>query len=253
MNRIDCMIRESFIFLERVGQKSEQKMWSSGITDWDSFLDCNDVPCVSSKVKHYFDRQLIEAKKHIKQDNANYFSDILPNGEMYRLYDKFKDDCVYLDIETTGYYGDITVLGLYGGGETFIMVRGKSLQKEAFERIMSKFKMVVTFNGSSFDLPIVEKYFGSKINMPHIDMRHVCSKVGLKGGLKNIEKELGITRVEEVQGVTGADAVQLWRAYRSTGNEKYLDLLVKYNEEDIINLKPLAEMVIPRVWESIRF
>jgi uncharacterized protein len=246
------MIKHSFIFLDRIGQRSEQRLWTSGISDWEKFLSSETVPCISKKAKHFFNRKLIEAKEHIKNDNAEFFSDILPNSETYRLYNHFKDDCVYLDIETTGYYGDITVLGLYGGGKTYTLVRGKSLNKDSFSKIMSEFKMVVTFNGSSFDLPIVEKYFGTKINMPHIDMRHVCSKVGLRGGLKCIEKELGINRLEEVEGVTGADAVYLWRAYRSTGNEKYLDLLVKYNEEDIINLKPLAEMVIPRVWESVR-
>jgi len=48
------------------------------------------------------------------------------------------------------------------------------------------------------------------------------------------------------------EAVYLWHQFKSTGNKKYLDLLVKYNEEDIVNLKPLAEYAIPELWNKIR-
>ena len=59
-----------------------------------------------------------------------------------------------------------------------------------------------------------------------------------------IEQKLGIKRLDQVKSMRGGDAINLWHKYSSTGNSDYLEQLVKYNEEDIINLKPLAELVV---------
>ena len=80
----------------------------------------------------------------------------------------------------------------------------------------------------------------------------MCSKIGLTGGLKAIEKKLKISRAKEVQDIAGNDAVYLWQQFKATGNKKYLNLLVQYNEEDIVNLEPLAKKVIPDLWNAIR-
>ena len=181
-----------------------------------------------------------------------FFAEKFPFSQQWRLWNQFRDDAVFLDIETSGYYGDITVIGLYDGRETKTMVRGFNLNKEVFEKEMSKYKMVVTFNGASFDLPVINRYFRTKFNMPHIDLRFACSKVGLNGGLKAIERKIGIKRADEVSTIMGSDAVYLWNMWKTTGNRKHLDLLVQYNEEDIVNLKPLAEKVIPDLWKRTR-
>lgn len=245
------MLENSFIFLPRLGPKKEQQIWQQGITQWNEFLE-SDVKGLSPLSKSYFDRQLLKAKHAIKNSDARHFSGGLPSGDMWRMYSHFRDSCAFLDIETSYHYGSITVIGIYDGFDTKMMIRGFNLDRDLFLKEISKYKVILTFNGSSFDLPIIQKYFGIKIDIPHIDLRHVCRKVGLVGGLKRIEKELGIVRDKDVQGVSGSDAVYLWNMFKSTKNRKYLDLLIKYNEEDIINLRQVADVSINRLWENIR-
>ncbi|MBS3128824.1 ribonuclease H-like domain-containing protein [Candidatus Woesearchaeota archaeon] len=247
------MIRESFIFLEGVGSLREKKLWQQGINHWDHFLE-QPVQGIAqkTKVKHAF--QIKQAERALQDYDFSFFHTTLPKNQHWRLFQQIKDNVVYLDIETSGYYGDITVLGMYDGQQTMTMVKGKNMDKELFNKTLQNYDGIATFNGSSFDLPIITRYFGTNFNNHvHIDLRHVCSKIGLRGGLKNIEKEIGLKRAEEVAGVTGEDAVYLWQQYQATGNAKYLQLLVQYNEEDIVNLEPLAKKVIPQVWKAIHF
>ena len=246
------MIENSFIFLEKIGEKTEKNLWNNNIHSWHDFLNNKTILGVSRARKIIYDLHLTKALKNLKVNNADYFTHSFPRQHHWRLFDKFKDEAVYLDIETSGYYGDITVIGLYDGFETNMFVRGFNLDKHALQKTLDRYKMIITFNGASFDLPVIKKYFNLNIPHLHIDLRHVCSQIGLTGGLKKIEKTLNISRAKEVEDVSGMEAVYLWQQFKATGNKKYLDLLVKYNEEDIVNLKPLAEYAIPELWNKIR-
>jgi len=243
------MIQNSFIFLDKIGAEREKRIWQQGIKDWNDFAG-RDIDGISGFRKKYYERQLSIAKNRLAESDEKFFSKVMPHAEQWRLYDEFKEDAVFLDIETSGYYGYITVIGLYNGNDTMMFVRNKNLDKELLQKVLNKFKLVVTFNGSSFDLPIIQKYMGVEFNMPHIDLRHVCAKIGLTGGLKHIEKVLGIKRPEEVENMQGADAVYLWQNYMATQESRYLEKLIKYNEEDIINLKPLAEHAVQKLWKN---
>jgi uncharacterized protein YprB with RNaseH-like and TPR domain len=238
------MIRNSFIFLDRVGANKEKMWWQSGLVDWNAFLDAKDVPGISKLRKGYYDRQLEEARAHLAGYNSSYFSDKLPRSEAWRLYDHFRDDCLFLDIETTGYYGDITVIGMYDGKEVMTLVKNRSLDKDNLKKILSNYKLLVTFNGLSFDVPAINRCFNNIVpDIPHLDLRFPLRRLGYTGGLKKIESELGVKRSEATQGLDGLDAVRLWHDYIRKGDQDALDLLVDYNTEDIINLEPLAEFV----------
>ncbi len=246
------MLRESFIFLDRVSQRGEQKIWNQGINHWQEFLSAPKIQGMNKTIKERHDSKINEVKKHLLNDEHTVLAKLIPKKEHWRLYNEFKDECCFLDIETSGYYGDVTVLGISNGFDTQTFVRGVTLDKTLVQRELNKYKMIVTFNGSSFDLPVLNRYFNFDFPQIHVDLRWVSKRIDLVGGLKNIERELNIRRAEEVKDVTGEDAVMLWRAWKQTRDKKYLDLLVQYNEEDILNLKPLAEKVIPRVWEKTR-
>ncbi|MBI4918994.1 ribonuclease H-like domain-containing protein [archaeon] len=246
------MLRESFIFLDRVSKRGEQKIWNQGINHWQDFLEAKKVDGISKNLKPLHDSKLNELRAQVIKENHEEIARLMPRNEHWRLYNEFKDECCFLDIETSGYYGDVTVLGISNGFDTQTFVRGVTLDKTLVQQELSKYKMIVTFNGSSFDLPVLNRYFNFDFPQIHVDLRWACKRINLTGGLKNIEKELNIGRAEEVKDVTGEDAVRLWRAWKQTKDKKYLDLLVQYNEEDILNLKPLAEKVIPKVWEKTR-
>ncbi len=252
--QVMTMIRESFIFLDKIGPKLEQQFWSAGINNWEQFSGARDVKGISPMRKAYYDRQISQAESALADYDAEFFTNILSPCNAWRLYDFFKDDAVFLDIETSGYYGDITVIGLYDGRETMTMVKGFNLDREILRKTLERYNLVITFNGSSFDLPVIERYFqGVLPSVPHIDLRHVCAKIGLVGGLKAIEQKMGIIRQESVQGISGEDAVYLWQKWKTTGNRECLQTLVEYNEEDIINLKPIAEKAVKELWSQIRF
>ena len=246
------MLTSTFLHLPRAGPQFEHSMWNQGIDTWWNFIDATRISGVSSRRKIWYDLALRKATSALDVGDADYFSTILPGHATWRLWPHFKDEAAFLDIETTGYYGDVTVVGLFGehGVETF--VRGRNLDKEALAKALSKYKILITFNGSSFDLPVLSRFFNMRFIQPHIDLRGVCNLIDLRGGLKKIEQAIGLKRPEEVKGMDGYQAVILWDQYRRTGDERFLELLVEYNTQDIVNLKPLAEYAIPQVWKAVR-
>ena len=249
------MIRNSFIFLERVGEKIEQNIWNDGIHDWDSFLKKENIKGLSKSRKLYYDRKIIDARRALFNSDSSYFLNVMPQAETWRLYNFFREDAVFLDIETTGLSkldDDITVFGLYDGLNTKTMIKGINMDYHGLKKELSKYKLIVTFNGASFDIPFIEKrYPGLLPKVPNFDVRSITGRLGLTGGLKNIEKELNLARKEIIKDFHGGDAVTLWRMYRATGNEDYLNLLVEYNEYDIVNLKKVAETCIKKMKDSL--
>lgn len=248
------MIQNSFIFLDQIDAGRERMIWKQGITTWEEFLSKKTIAGLSPMRKGHHDRQLAKAAMALDQGDARFFKNILDDQHAWRLYPRFCGNACFLDIETTGKHNDITVVGLYNGEETATFVKGFNLDKHLLQKAMEPFDLVVTFNGSSFDLPTITRYFGGVLPpVPHIDLRHVCTKIGLHGGLKKIEERLGIQRDDTIRGMDGYDAVKWWQAWIATGNKKHLEKLIQYNTEDIVNLKPIAEQVVPELWKTIRF
>ena len=99
--------------------------------------------------------------------------------------------------------------------------------------------MLVTFNGSQFDLPVLQAFFGGRpFRQTHIDLRFVLARLGFKGGLKKIEPRFGLNRPPDLAGLDGYDAVLLWERVRR-GDRVARDLLLRYNQEDVVNLESL--------------
>ena len=174
---------------------------------------------------------------------------------MWRLYDFFMEEVIFLDIETTGLNktnSDVTDIGLYDGINTKIMIKGINLDFSILKKELQKYKLIVTFNGASFDIPFIEKLSPNSIpKIPHFDVKSITQRLNLSGGLKNIEKTLGIKRSKIVDKFYGGDALTLWKMYKATGDEYYLNLLIEYNEYDIINLKIVAERCVKMMKEKI--
>ncbi len=234
------MLEHTFIHIQGIGAKTEQRLWEQGIHSWSDFLASANP--VFSLGRDQFIRQELENSIAHQQD-VGFFSERLTTGEMWRVFDTFKSKVVYLDIETTGGYqgvDDITVIGIYDGHSVQSFVNGRNL--EDFEIAVSSYDLVVTFNGASFDLPFIRRWFpGISLPPGHIDLRFLLKKLGYTGGLKKIEKDLGIDRDKEIHGVDGLEAVWLWQAWQQ-GDEKALETLIQYNRADIVNLAPLMEM-----------
>ena len=159
----------------------------------------------------------------------------------------------YLDIETTGLswlYADITVIGIYlinGVDSRLVQLVGKDVNIDNLFEAVNGVSTIYTYNGSRFDLPFIHGSLG--INLAdifhHHDLMYDCWRCNLKGGFKAVEQQLGIPR--QLHSITGWDAVMLWQRYQYYSDEKALATLLKYNEEDVMNLKVLREKLSPFV------
>jgi uncharacterized protein YprB with RNaseH-like and TPR domain len=158
------------------------------------------------------------------------------------LYSEFADRALFLDIETTGLsadHDDVTVIGALGNGELALFLKGINL--EQFPAYIAQFPLLVSFNGTQFDVPFLRTHFPqARLDQSHIDLRFVLASLGYKGGLKAVEKQLGLHRDPAIQGVDGFEAVRLWHRYQR-GERKALETLILYNLTDVANLVELAE------------
>ncbi len=153
-------------------------------------------------------------------------------------------DKLYLDIETTGLSkkrNEVTVVGVYDGEKVYQLVQGKTLTQSDLDALLKDADCLVTYNGKRFDLPFLEYNYGLEFHGEHKDLMYLGWDVGLKGGLKKIESEIGITRDSGVCG--GREAVVLWNRYRRYDCNESLSKLLRYNREDVINLVEVEKAV----------
>jgi len=144
----------------------------------------------------------------------------------------------YLDIETS-WQKTITIIGIYRPGEGTTQLIAPEITRENLLQALAGADRLFTYNGSAFDLPVIRRWLGIDLtgHVPHRDLMYDCRKRKLKGGLKGVERTLGIHR--DTEGVDGLQAMRLWAAYQ-TGDREALELLLRYNKEDCVNLELVA-------------
>lgn len=155
----------------------------------------------------------------------------------------------YVDIETTGlspWGSDITVIGFYictGMESRSVQLVGADITRVDVLNTLEGVDTLYTYNGHRFDLPFIDHHLGINLEdmYEHCDLMFRCWQRKLYGGLKGVEKQLGIQR--ELPDVNGRMAIVLWNRYLHSGDLEALDTLLKYNLEDVVNLKTLKEML----------
>ena len=246
------MIQSSFCFLPGVASATERRLWRQGLLSWADFLSSPSIDRMSAARKALYDAQVAEAMEQYAGDDARYFGVVLPQREHWRLYEWLRPRAVYLDIETDT-FGQITVVGLYGDGRMTSFVRGESLNVRRLAEALRQYDLLVTFCGTTFDLPVLlSQYPDLPLDQPHMDVCLVGRRLGYRGGLKAVERQLGIDRGKELEGMNGADAVRCWNRWRHARDEKAKAQLLRYNEADCVNLEPLAEAFYRLMVQSTR-
>jgi uncharacterized protein YprB with RNaseH-like and TPR domain len=144
----------------------------------------------------------------------------------------------FLDIETS-WQRTITIIGIYKSGEGTTQLVAPEINRRALLDLLAGVDRIFTYNGTGFDLPLIERRLGVNLlhYVPHQDLMYDCWKHKLKGGLKAVERTLGIHR--DTDGVDGLQAMKLWAAYEA-GDRDALELLRRYNREDCENLEIIA-------------
>ena len=244
------MITHTFQLLPSVGAKKERAIWETGVRSWDDFLSADAVGTMKKEAKERGDVLLTQASELLDDGDSRSLADMLPKGEVWRMYRRFARDAVYLDIETDGLSRDslVTVVTVHGRGDTVTLTEGIDLCPESLSQAIDGASMIVTFNGSCFDVPVLRNSFPEvDLDLPQFDLRFASRKVGYRGGLKPLEIELGITRSEDIEGVDGADAVRLWKLWERHGDRDALDILTEYNRADTVNLETIADIIYERL------
>lgn len=250
------MLESTFIFLNGIGESTEQRLWGHGIDTWSAFLGHPSIPYISPARKILYDQDLEQAVQNLSARNAKFFARLLKARDHWRLFKTFRSRTGFLDIETTGdppETGEITLVGIYSNGIMTTLIQGESLSERRLNQELSKYDLLVTFFGSGFDLPYIRYKFPNVVlDHPHFDLCFAARRLGYKGGLKHIEIEFGLPRPMHVAGLTGWDAVLLWRAWRA-GDSQAGAKLLQYNEADAKNLEPLAELLYDELFQDYGF
>ncbi len=245
------MLQHTFIHIPGIGKQTELELWKGGIHNWDDAdLFEKRFGLVGARLQHKLDEYIPASRDAIRRKDAAFFERLSAMGEAWRVFPEFADQCVYLDIETTGLstvFDRITVVGLYDGRKYKVFVEGENLQD--LPGHLSQHSVVVTFNGATFDLRLLKLAFPQMTLPPiHIDLRWVTHRLGLKGRLKAVEQEFGLKRAVEVEDISGYDATILWAKYLR-GEKAALEQLIQYNTEDVIHLKAIMEIAYDRLCE----
>jgi uncharacterized protein YprB with RNaseH-like and TPR domain len=245
------LIRHTFRILNGVGPRTERRIHREGISSWDDFLARGGVTFTSTWRNELWAEELVRWRDALGRRDEKFFHQRLSRNEHWRLFDVFSDGLAYLDIETTGQappYDETTVVGVYRPGRGLTqLVAGRDLSGDAVDAALEGVKLLVTFFGVSFDVPFLKREFSYlQLDFPHFDTCFAAKRLGIKGGLKKVEKLFGISREGDVNGLDGYDAVKLWQAH-CRGADGALDKLLRYNAADTKNLAPLGAILYERL------
>ncbi|MFC6835818.1 ribonuclease H-like domain-containing protein [Halomarina ordinaria] len=238
-------IENSFIPVAGVGERTERRLWERGITHWDDFERDAVGETTGERIAAFIE----DGRTHLDAGNARYFDSAFPSAHQWRLYENFREEACFFDIETTGLShsrDDVTTVSLHRDGETRTLVNdpdpfvGDPLTREAVADALGDASLLVTFNGKRFDVPFLETTFDLSLDAPHIDLMYPCKRLDLTGGLKAVERDVGIER--DRPDLSGYDAIRLWREYER-GADESLETLVSYNRADTVNLRTLMDHV----------
>jgi uncharacterized protein YprB with RNaseH-like and TPR domain/predicted nuclease with RNAse H fold/dephospho-CoA kinase len=167
-----------------------------------------------------------------------------------RLFAALEDPnrVLFLDVETTGlsrYYDHVTLVGWLLDGVYRVHVAGDD-PRPLLDSLGSA-SVLVTFNGTLFDLGFLEKTFTGLVSPGiHADLRYLAKRLGLIGGQKAIEKQLGISIRSGVEDIDGPEAVLLWHRYLR-GDKNSLRRLIEYNRCDVLGMRGILDHVLSRL------
>lgn len=245
------MLTRTFLHFPKVGERRERALWRFGFADWQAILDSPAPPYWA----HFWDEWQREAEASLQalwRNDADYFAQHLPKRFWWRAFPEFSDRTLYLDIETTGLFTSdaITVVGVADSERYWAFVRGDDWDE--LREMLANAAIIVTYNGSNFDLPFLRSAFPDwRLPPLHLDLCFLLRRLGYKGGLKAIEARFGLQRSTETRGLDGWDAVRLWWQYVDYGDLKALEALLRYNEEDVVHLRPLLRFAYQTLWQTV--
>jgi len=178
-----------------------------------------------------------------------------------------RDSLVFLDTETTGIHGGTGMVpflvGLgYFEGDDFHMVQYfmRDFDEEpsmllAIEDFLQRFKMVVTYNGSSFDVPLLEARFTlARLNYPFEKMAHLDLLTGARrlwrqghGSCRLAALESKIVSFLRGHDIPGGMIPQAYFEFLQGRGSSVMESVLKHNVHDVLSLAALTICACDRV------
>jgi uncharacterized protein YprB with RNaseH-like and TPR domain len=167
---------------------------------------------------------------------------------------------LFLDTETTGLAGGAgTVAFLVGlawwqdGSLVLEQLLVRALGEEApvLERVATRIQrssMLVTFNGKSFDMPLLRTRFvmtrlAPPTEPPHLDLLHVARRVHgrrVKNGCRLIAIERDVLGFERHDDVESGDVSACYLHFLRTGEARALLGVIEHNAWDVVAMAALV-------------
>lgn len=169
-------------------------------------------------------------------------------------------DLLFLDTETTGLSGGAGTLA-FEVGVGFLEERGMVIRQYVMRDygeegamlselagLLERYTTVVSFNGKSFDLPLLESRMVMNrlrvrvCDRPHLDLLHTARRVYRlrlrRCNLASLEEAvLGQTREDDLPG---AQVPQRYFDYLKTGEFALLEDVLRHNFQDVVSLAQLT-------------
>ncbi len=254
MNNIsDMLLYYTQIHLKGISESAEQKNWIKGVLNLKSLYDKNYC-----QIKFFEEENpIIRSIDELKKGNLSNFIQNLDKSQYYRIAFSFPERVMFLDIETTGLskvYSYITLIGWYIDGKYKHHLYGNDLNE--FIEDLKNIDVIVTFNGSIFDLPFLKSQYVKLKEFldekAHIDLRFLMKKYDFSGGQKFIENQLGFKRPKTIENSDGKEAISLWYGFLNNNN-KCLEKLLYYNCYDILGMVFLLNYVFYNKIYGVKF
>lgn len=175
-------------------------------------------------------------------------------------------NALYLDIETTGLgQGSVPILvGLMHAQDDQLVLEQlllKNLDDESalLERIAERVataSVLVTFNGKTFDWPLLRSRFTlARMSAPtpktHLDLLHVARRVhrslGVVRSIKLQRLEIDLLGLERVGDIPGADIGAAYWHWLRTGQDATMRMVVDHNAWDVYAMAALVGLYGRRI------
>lgn len=174
----------------------------------------------------------------------------------------FGEDCIFFDIETTGFSPSSSSIYLIGclrkmGDKLFVdqyFAESKDDEKEIliqFIELLNQYKTIISFNGIGFDIPFIkakcDKYCIEERlkEFEYIDIFKLISSIKFLLKLPNYKQKTleSFLDVHRDDKFSGGELINVYDEYVNTGAKEAEELLLLHNFDDVTGMLDLIPVL----------